>query len=82
MAWELLDGTNHPGPTQGGFVVEEVSADYSFGIKLPNVYLGFSTGTIHNPTYGSGIDYPLRGVPTYNRGQNIADRRYSGITYP
>ena len=82
MAWEILNGTNNPGPEQATFFVEEFSPDYTYGIKLPNVYSGFSTGTIHNPTYGSGIDYPLRGVPTYDRGESIANRRYSGIIYP
>jgi len=82
MAWVTLNATNQEGPIQSGFKVEANPISYEIGFKPARIYRGFDTGTIHNPTYGSGIDFPLRGAPTYNRGIAIAGRRYSGIIYP
>ena len=62
--------------------VEAQPPAYDFGINPINSRDGFRTWTIANPAYGSGVDFPLKGAPTYNRGESIANRRYDGIVYP
>lgn len=66
----------------GTFLLDNEYRFPALQLKRPETVLGFSTGTIANPTYGSGVDFPLKGRPTYQRGEATADRRTSGITFP
>ena len=81
--FEIVTG---PPPTgvadYNNILLEETPPTFVIGLKLRKVGLGFVTSTIANPSYGSGVDFPLEGFPTYQRGEAIAGRRYNGIIFP